>query len=106
MRIYLGATLSILSTQTPWLQDIDGAGFDLNNAGMIHSSEGFKFPDGSIQTSADKGQTPWVSNIDGVDYTLTCGPIKCHSNVASVNYNWGGLIIRETALSAGRFIQI
>src|SRR4030095_9241814 len=44
------------ASQTPWAQAINGGGFALTNAGQIEArTGGFKFPDGTTQTTAATG---------------------------------------------------
>jgi hypothetical protein len=39
---------------------------------QVHSqSGGFRFPDGTTQTTADKGQTPWTGNVDAAGFNLS-----------------------------------
>lgn len=79
-------TLSVIASQTPWRSNIDAAGYDLTNAGLIESKTGgFKFPDGSTQASAYSkaaAQTPWIQAIDGGGFAL--------SNAGQIESKTGG----------------
>jgi Collagen triple helix repeat (20 copies). len=65
------------ASQTPWIQDIQAGGFQLINANLIESKTGgFKFPDGSIQTTA---ATSVITSPSGEIF-----------NVPATGWNWDG----------------
>jgi hypothetical protein len=114
--------------QTPWLQNVDAAGFTLSNIPTITGSgaltlnpggagaivagglfqaaaAGIKFSDGTIQTSAAglTGQTPWLQNIDAAGFSLSNIPTITGSGNIIVAAGGAGAVTLQTS-SKPRFM--
>jgi hypothetical protein len=58
-------TRSGAGKQTPWLSDIDAAGFNLDNLGNLTVSGSITFPDGTVQTTAPAALVPATRSVLG-----------------------------------------
>jgi hypothetical protein len=58
-------TRSGAGKQTPWLSDIDAAGFNLDNLGNLTLSGSITFPDGTVQTTAPAALVPATRTVLG-----------------------------------------
>jgi hypothetical protein len=82
--------MTAVSAQTPWLSDVDGAGFNLGNVGMI--------------TARDIVSVQTIANVDAIGNVRTISFVDSITNVGSVDVTGEGYFYNGRPVGLRRYV--